>query len=226
MDKLDRLKILIGKENIIKIKNTTIMVIGCGGVGSFVIESLVRSGIGTIIIVDFDKIDVTNLNRQVMTSKNNIGLNKVDVLENRIRKISDTKVIKINERITLQNIDSLFNCHINYFVDACDDVEIKKEIIRKCLKYNINLISSMGTGNKLDPTKLEITDIRKTSYDPIAKIIRKMVKSEKINHKIMVVSSKEKPLKRDNIGSSCFVPATAGLLIASYIINSIIGEIC
>src|SRR5574344_1934082 len=175
----DRLELLVGKNNLETIINTTVLVIGLGGVGSYALESLVRSGINNIIIVDKDIIDITNLNRQLMTNHNNIGLNKTDVWESRIKEINPKcNITKITELITINNIDILFNKKIDYLVDACDTIEVKKEIIRRCIKNNIKLISSMGTGNKLNPSKLEIMDIRKTSYDSIDRILRKMVKDE------------------------------------------------
>src|SRR5574344_1316501 len=145
MHYLDRLELLLGKDNIDKINTKTVLVIGCGGVGSYTIESLVRSGIGTIIIVDFDTIDESNLNRQLITNKNNIGKYKVDEFEMKNNEISNTKVIKIKEFINKENIDILFNYSIDYIVDACDYVETKCELIRKCKSKNIKLISSMGT---------------------------------------------------------------------------------
>jgi tRNA A37 threonylcarbamoyladenosine dehydratase len=160
-----------------------------------------------------------------MTLHSNVGQNKVDVWESRIKDINpNIEVIKIKEFINKDNIDIIFNNKIDYLVDACDTIETKKELIRKCSKNNIKIISSMGMGNKLDPSQIEITDIRKTSYDPIAKIIRKMIKDEKISTKIPVVYSKEQPIKTNNkiISSNSFVPATAGLLCTSYIINDII----
>lgn len=228
MEQLKRLELIIGEENINKIKNTTVLVLGLGGVGSYALESLIRSGIGTLIIVDKDIVDITNLNRQLMTLHSNIGRTKVDIWEDRIKDINpECKIIKINEFITKGNIDILFNNKIDYIVDACDFMETKKELIRRSIKYDFKLISSMGMGNKLDPTKIEIMDLRKTSYDPIAKILRKMLKDERINKKIMVVSSTEKAIDTNSkiIGSTSFVPATAGLLITSYIINDIVGEI-
>ena len=222
-----REELLIGdKINIIKSK--TVLVLGLGGVGGYVIESLVRAGIGKLIIVDNDIIDISNLNRQVISLQSNIGCKKVDAWYNRIKDINPLcEVIKIDKFITIDNIDILFSEHIDYVVDACDTISTKKELIRKCLKNKIKFISSMGTGNKFDPTKLEIIDIRKTSYDPIAKIIRKMVKDENITAKIPVVCSCEVPIKVNSktIGSTSFVPATAGLLITSYIINDIVGEL-
>ncbi len=222
---LERLKILIGEENVKKINKTTVLVIGLGGVGSYTVESLVRSGIGKIIIVDNDIIDITNLNRQLMALHSNIGQNKVDVWEARIKDINpNCQVVKINNFITEDNIDILFNYRMDYIVDACDTIKTKKAIIKHCLKQKIKFISCMGTGKKLDPTKLKITDIRKTSYDPIAKTIRKMVKDENIKDKVPVIYSDEKPIDTKNyIGSCSFVPSVAGLLATSYVINDIVG---
>lgn len=227
MNQLERLILQIGKENVEKIKNTVVAIIGLGGVGGYALESITRSGIGTIIIIDNDIIDITNLNRQLISTHQNIGQSKVDAWEERIKTINpDCKVIKIKEFITKDNFPIIFQNKINYFIDACDTVSTKKEIIKECTKRNIKIISSMGTGNKLDPSKLEIIDVRKTSYDPIAKIIRKMVKDEHIKAKIPVICSKEQPIKTNStiISSNAFVPATAGLLCTSYIINDIIKD--
>lgn len=222
----ERFNLMIG-DSFEKIQNKAILIIGIGGVGSYALESLIRSGIKKVIIVDFDKVDITNLNRQLMTLKSNIGEYKVDVFERRINDINDAcEVKKIKELITTDNIDLLFEEHIDYLIDACDTIPVKKEIIRRCLKDNIKFISCMGTGNKLDPKKLEIVDVRKTSYDPIAKIIRKMVKDERLKGKIPVVCSNEQPIKTNAnvISSNSFVPASAGLLITSYVINDILKE--
>lgn len=224
---LERLELLI-KDKVNDIKDKCILVVGVGGVGGYAVETLVRSGVENIIIVDNDIVDITNLNRQIISLTSNIGLKKVDVLEKRIKDINpNCNVIKYDLFLTKENTESLFNRKIDYVVDACDTMDVKKELIRIANKLNIKLISSMGTGNKLNPKKLEIMDIRKTSYDPIAKILRKYVKEEKIKRKIMVVSSTEEPIKTNSktIGSTSFVPACAGLLITSYIINDIVGEI-
>lgn len=226
MEQLKRFELIVGNDNIDKIKNTTALVLGLGGVGSYAIESLVRSGIGSIVLVDYDTVDITNLNRQLMTNHNNIGILKTKVWEERIKSINPNCSVKlINEKITLENIDILFKSNINYLVDACDTIDVKKQLILECHRRKIKLISSMGTGNKLDPSKLKIMDIRKTSYDPIAKILRKFVVDNKLNYKVMVVSSDEVPKKISNpIGSTAFVPSVAGLLCTSYIINDIIKE--
>lgn len=224
-NKFLRLERIIGSDNINILKEKTVMVIGVGGVGGYCVESLVRSGIGRVIIVDFDKVDITNINRQIIALDSTIDCYKVDVLENRIKDINNNcDVIKIYDFINDENIDSLFNYDIDYVIDACDTVNTKKLIIKKCLDNNIKFISCMGTGNKFDPTKLEICDIRKTINDPLARIIRKFVKDERINSKVMVLSSKELPIKTiDNkLGSSSFVPSSAGILIGSYVVRDLI----
>ena len=223
----DRLELII-KDKINLIKNKTVLIIGLGGVGGYALESIVRSGIEKIIIVDYDIIDETNLNRQILSLNNNIGLKKVDAAYDRIKNINkNVQITKLDMKVTLDNIDILFKEKVDYIIDACDTVEVKKQLIRESIKRKIKLISCMGTGNKLDPSKLEIVDIRKTSYDPLAKIIRKMVKEENIKEKVMVVASTEAPIKTNTktIGSTSFVPAVAGLLCASFVINDIIGDI-
>ena len=222
----DRVIKLIGNNNLEKIKNTTVAVIGLGGVGGYAVESLIRSGIENIIIADYDIIDITNLNRQIISDQKHIGYFKVDEVERRILNINPTcKVTKIYEKLNLDNLDEIFNSSIDYLIDACDTIIVKQELIKICLNKNIKIISCMGTGNKLDPTKLEISDIRKTSYDPIAKKIRKYLKDNNINKKVSVVYSKEQNKKFEGtIPSMIFVPATAGILCANYVIKDIINE--
>ncbi len=223
----DRLELLIGNENINKIKNTKVLLIGIGGVGGYTLESLIRSGIEHITIVDYDTIDITNLNRQIIALNTNIGKYKVDEFKTRINNINpNCEINTIKEKIDTNNFDILNITDYDYVIDACDSLDVKCEIIRKCLNYNIKFISCMGTGYKLDPSKLEIIDIRKTSYDKIAKRIRKMVKDERLKGKIMTVCSKERVNKTSKvIASNSFVPATAGLLLTSYVINDIVGDI-
>lgn len=226
MNQFERLELLIG-DKINDIHNKKVLVIGLGGVGSYAVEGLIRSGIENITIVDNDTISLTNLNRQLMTYRSNIGKYKTDEIEKRILSINpNCKIKKVTEFITLDNINNLFVDDIDYVVDACDTITVKLELIRICKRKDIKLISCMGTGNKMDPTKLKIMDIRKTNYDPIAKIIRKMVKDERIKGKVMVVCSDEAPYTKVNkiIPSNSFVPATAGLLCASFIINDIVGD--
>jgi len=186
---------------------------------------LLRSNIGTIIVIDSDKFDITNLNRQILATNKTIDKYKVDIAEARKNELNkETQIIKIKEFITEENINILFNYDIDFVIDAIDTIKTKELIIKECLKRKIKFISVMGTGNKLDASKLEITNLSKTSYDRVAKIIRNDLKKENINGKIKVVSSKE-PIKNTNkVGSNAFVPAVAGLLAANYAVNELIKE--
>lgn len=221
----ERVISLIGNHNYNKIKTKTILLVGLGGVGGYALESLVRSGIKNFILIDYDVISQTNLNRQIISNQENIGNFKTHVAKERIKSINpDTTVITQNIHLDKSNINILDKYHIDYIIDACDTVETKKLLIDYSIKNNIKIISSMGTANKLDPTKLTITDIRKTSYDPLAKIIRKYVQVLKTNKKIMVVSSTESPIKKKELSTMIFVPATSGILLANYVIKDIIAS--
>lgn len=227
MQNLSRLELITTQEQIKKIKEKNILLIGLGGVGGYTFETLVRSGIENITIVDGDKFEESNLNRQVLSLVSTINKNKTDIAESRAKEINpNIKITKITKILTKENIYEINFKEYDYIIDACDTLEIKKELIKITVQNNIKFISSMGTGNKFHPEMLEITTLDKTEYDPIAKILRKYVKTEKINKKIKVVASKEKPIKTNTttIGSNAFVPATAGILLTSYIINDIVGE--
>lgn len=217
---------LIGEENLEKIKSKTVAVVGVGGVGGYAVESLVRAGISKLIIIDYDIVDITNLNRQIISLQSNIGKYKTDVIKERINNINpDCNVITINTKLNEENLYLLFNENPDYIIDACDTLKVKEMLILECKKRKIKLISSMGTGNKLNPELLKITDIRKTSYDPLAKKIRKFVVDNKIKGKVMVVSSVEQPKKVEGVISSIsFVPPISGLLCTSYVINDILKE--
>lgn len=222
MGRFDRFMKIIGEEQLEELQHKTVLVLGCGGVGGYVVEALARSNIGSIILVDYDRVEETNINRQIIALTSTIGQKKIDVLEERIHAIHpDCKVLKIDTFILPENIEELFSFPFDFLVDACDTTTTKKAVIRECLKRNIPFVSSMGTGNRLDPSQLEIVDIRKTSNDPLARMIRKFVKDERISQKVMVLSSSEAPIKNHERtpGSSAFVPASAGLLIASYIVR-------
>lgn len=226
LHKFQRFEKLISFSNLEKLSEKSVLVLGCGGVGGYVCEALARSNIGTLILVDYDIVDITNINRQIIAMDSTIGKKKVDVLEERIHDINKScKVIKIDQFIDDNNLDILFQNKIDFLVDACDTVSTKKAIIKKCLNKKIDFISSMGTGNKLDPSKLEIVDIRQTVNDPLARILRKFIKDEKINKKVMVLSSKELPIKTGDRtpGSTAFVPSSAGLLIASYVVKNFLN---
>ena len=225
--RFSRLEKLIGEDKLTSLSKKSVLILGVGGVGGYAAESLARSGIGTLILVDFDTIDESNINRQIIALDSTIGLKKVDVLEKRIKEINnDINVIKIDKFIDNENSTLLFDYDIDYFVDACDTVSTQKSVIKYCLDTDINFITSMGTGNKFDPSKLEIVDIRKTVNDPLARIIRKFVKDLKTNKKVMVCTSSELPIKTGDRtpGSTAFVPSSAGLLIGSYIVRKFLEK--
>ena len=226
MNWLNRTEALIGKENIRKLQNSNVIVFGLGGVGSYVVEGIVRSGIQKICIVDKDIVDITNMNRQLIADSETIGKNKVDAQEERILKINrSAKVIKIKEFVNKDNIEEIMKSysHIDYVIDAIDTVSSKLEIIKYCYQNNINIISSMGSGNKLDASKFEITDIFKTSVCPLAKVMRKELKKLDIKS-LTVLYSKEEPIKTnlDTPASISFVPSVAGLLIAGKVVKDLI----
>ena len=222
---LSRLEKMIDSNKLEKIKNTSVLIIGIGGVGGNALEAIVRMGVNNIIIVDNDIIDITNLNRQLISLRSNIGEYKVDAAIKRVKDVNnECNIIGINKFIDKSNINFLFNYKIDYVIDCCDTISTKIVLIEECLKRNIKFISCMGTGNKFHPEMLEIDELKKTSYDPIARILRNKFKN--VNDKIMVVYSKEKSISmNDRIpGSNSLVPCSAGILCASYVINNIIKE--
>lgn len=225
MDEFSRLELLIGKEELKILQKKIILIFGLGGVGGYALEGLIRCGIKNFILVDYDTFDISNLNRQLMATYETIGIKKIDVYEKRAQSIvKNANIIKIDTKITKENIHILFDKKIDYIIDAEDDIEVKKELIRKIGKQNCKSLFIMGTGNKVDPFQFKITDIRKTAYDPIAKKIRKMVKEEKIKDKITVLSSTEPKYTKQTkeIPSNSFIPAIAGLLAASYVVNDVV----
>ncbi|MFA5528987.1 MAG: ThiF family adenylyltransferase [Peptostreptococcales bacterium] len=217
---------LIGQEGFYKIKKSHILVFGIGGVGGYVVESLVRCGVGTITIVDFDKVDITNINRQIIATTDTVGRYKVDVMEERIKAIDPaTKVIKKYDRVDENSIENFDLSQYDYIIDAIDDIKGKLLIIEKSKLLNKNIISSMGAGKKLNPGLFQVADISKTSVCPLAKVMRKAIKEKNIQD-VKVVYSKEEPIKGSDkriLGSISFVPASAGLLISSEVIKDIIG---
>lgn len=211
-------------EKFHKIQSATICVVGLGGVGGQALVTLARTGVTNFIICDFDTVNITNCNRQVVANLNTIGKLKTDICEDILKAINpNIQIIKINQKFS-KDLD-LFSYHFDYLIDAIDDVDNKYLLIKKCLENEVNFISSMGTAKKFDLKKLEIIDINKTEYDPLAKIIRKKLRDDNLKVKFNCLSSKEEVrLKGTNLGSYMPVTATAGLMIADYVIKQIINN--
>ena len=217
---------LIGKENLEKLSKAKVAVFGIGGVGSFVVEGLARAGIGKFLLVDNDTIDITNINRQIHANITTVGKNKVDVMKERILNINPQAEVDISTEFFMPGSKLLDNS-LDYIVDAIDTVTGKIELVCRANELNIPIISAMGTGNKLNPTKFEVTDIYKTSVCPLAKVMRKELRSRGIQ-KLKVVYSKEEPIKPNDgdyktPASISFVPSVAGLIIAGEVIKDIIN---
>ncbi len=220
----ERLITLIGEDDVNKLKKANVLIVGLGGVGGYALETLVRSGIYNLTIVDGDIVELSNLNRQIISKRDVIGRPKALVAQARTLEINpDVNLKVINQFISKDNFSLLNIDSFDYVIDACDDLNLKMLLIKNAEKYK--LISSMGTANKMDMTRFKITTIDKTSYDPLAKIIRKKIKEEKIRTKFKVVSSDEKVMKNGTkLGTIAYMPAVSGLLCASYVINDIINK--
>lgn len=220
----DRLELLIGKENIEKISKINVLIVGIGGVGGTALEALVRSGVKNITIIDKDVFSESNLNRQILSTRDSIGLYKIDVGINRCKSINpdvNIKGLKIN--LDEKNVNELE--YFDYIIDACDDINAKLALMQYANKNNINLISSMGTGKRLNPSNVIITRLDKTNNDPLAKKMRYEARKRGLKLNIPVVCSKEEPINNDRIiASSIFVPSTAGLMLAYYIIEKVIND--
>ncbi len=246
MNQFIRTELIYGKKSIEILHQKHIAIFGIGGVGGFVVESLVRSGVGEVTLIDDDKVSLSNLNRQIVALHSTIGEYKVDVMEKRIKDINpNCKVNKIKSFILPSNIDSFDFSSFDYIVDAIDTVSAKIAIIKKANELNIPIICSTGTGNKINPMGFLVSDITKTSVDPLCKVLRRELKKRGINH-LKVVYSKEEPFtplndsnidyssdsllekgdrlgskKRSTPGSNSFCPAAAGLLLSSEVIKDL-----
>lgn len=227
-NQFSRTELLIGKDAIQKLKNSKVAIFGLGGVGSFVLEGLIRAGVENFVLVDKDEIDVTNINRQILATHSTIGKAKVEVAKQRILDINPKANVEINQTFFMPDTEGILDESIDYIVDAIDTVTAKIELVVRSNSLNIPIISCMGTGNKLNPTKFEVTDIYKTSVCPLAKVMRKELKTRGIN-KLKVVYSKEEPIKQnreDEIrhvpASISFVPSVAGMIIAWEVIKDLI----
>ena len=232
-EKFSRTEMLIGNEGMEKLNNAKVAVFGLGGVGSFVCEGLARSGIGNFILVDYDKIDGTNINRQLIATVKTIGKCKVDLMKERILEINpDANVEVYKEFYMADSKTDIITEDLSYVVDCVDTIMAKIAIICKCDALNVPVISSMGTGNKLDPSMFEVADIYDTSICPLARIMKKDLKKRNIE-KLKVVYSKENPINTNDLainqnrkfkvkGSVSFVPSVAGLIIAGEVIKDIV----
>lgn len=224
-----RTEYLIGQEALQKLKNAKVAIFGIGGVGSYVVEALARVGIGSFVLVDKDTVSISNLNRQIIATLSTIGKNKVDIAKERILSINPNAKVETFTDFFMPGNTSIINNSITYIVDAIDTVTAKIELVMQAKKLNIPIISSMGTGNKLDPTRFEISDIYDTSVCPLAKVMRKELKARNINN-LKVLYSKEKPIKTNIIdengklipGTISFVPSVAGLIIAKEVVFDLI----
>lgn len=236
LNQFSRSELLLGKENMEKLKNSKVAIFGLGGVGSYVCEALARIGIGYFDLIDNDTVSITNINRQLIATIDTVGKYKCDVMEERILSINpDAKINKYKCFYLPENSNIFDFKKYDYVIDAIDTVTAKIDIIVKCKELNVPIISSMGTGNKINPMMLEVTDIYKTSVCPLAKVLRYELKRRNVKS-LKVLYSKENPIKinneeiknEENIkknipGSISFVPSVAGLIIASEVIKDITG---
>lgn len=222
-----RTELLIGKEGIEKLQKAKVAIFGIGGVGSFVVEALIRAGVSNFILVDKDVVDVTNINRQIIATNKTIGQPKVEVAKQRMLEINPDAKIQTYQEFFMPESEGILDNTIDYVVDAIDTVTAKIELVVRANRLQIPIISCMGAGNKLDPTKFEVTDIYKTNTCPLAKVMRKELKNRNIN-KLKVVYSKERPIKREDgsrvPASISFVPSVAGLIAAGEVIKDIIKK--
>ena len=245
LHQFSRNELAIGQEGLDKLKNTTVAILGVGGVGSFAAEACARSGVGRIILVDKDNVDITNINRQLVAYLSTVGKSKSAVMKERIADINpECEVIDMHMFYTEETYEQFFEQGIDYVIDASDTVMYKIHIIKECLKRNIPIISSMGAANKMDPTRFKIADISKTHTDPLAKVIRTKLRKEGITKGVTVIFSDESPIVVrpdvvEHVGkpdaairkakmppsSNAFAPSTAGLFAASWVINKIVKDI-
>ncbi|MDR7077971.1 tRNA A37 threonylcarbamoyladenosine dehydratase [Neobacillus niacini] len=245
LHQFSRNELAFGKEGLDIMKNSTVAILGIGGVGTFAAEALARSGIGRLILVDKDVVDITNVNRQLIALLSTIGQPKADLMKERIKDINpDCEVIALKMFYTEETYEEFFKYGVDFVVDASDTIIYKIHLMKECLNRNIPIISSMGAANKMDPTRFKIVDISKTHTDPIAKIIRGKLRKERIHKGIPVVFSDESPIViREDVkkevgnenaptrkgqmppASNAFVPSACGLIMASYVVRELLSDI-
>lgn len=227
-----RTALILGEDGIKKLKNSHILVIGVGGVGSFCVESLVRAGVGKITIVDYAEVEITDFNRQLPGLNSNLGKDKVEVVKERLLDINkDLEIKAIKATFNEENSEEILSTNYDYVVDAIDMVSSKIHLIEECIKREIPIISSMGMGNKLDPTKIEVSDISKTHTCPLAKVVRKELRDRNIEN-LKVVFSTEHPIEvKEKVsnghrilpGSISFMSSSGGLVMASEVIRELLN---
>lgn len=240
-----RNQLLIGEEGLEKLKNSKVLILGIGGVGTFSAEALARSGVGTLILVDKDNIDITNINRQIHATMDTIGESKVKMMQSRIRAINpDCEVIQYHTFYTDETYDEILSEEIDYIIDASDTIQFKIHLIKEALNRNIKIISVMGAANKTDPTRFIVTDIMKTHTDPVARVVRNHLKRAGIKGKVPVVFSDESPVvqRPEEVAkiadtesdirkaalpptSNAFTPSVAGLIAANWVYEEILKDI-
>ncbi|MGG1216118.1 tRNA threonylcarbamoyladenosine dehydratase [Priestia endophytica] len=245
LHQFSRNELAIGKEGLETLKNSTVAVLGVGGVGSFAAEALARTGVGKIVLVDKDDVDITNVNRQIHALLSTVGQPKVDLMATRIHDINkECEVVSLKMFYTEETYEEFFAHNLDYIIDASDTISYKIHLMKECLKRDIPIISSMGAANKTDPTRFRIADISKTHTDPMAKVIRTRLRKERIHKGIKVVFSDERPIViRDEVkkyvgkedakirkaqmppSSNAFVPSVAGLIMGGHVINDLLKDI-
>ena len=229
-EQFSRTEILIGKEGIECLQKAKVAIFGIGGVGSYVVEGLARAGIGNFILIDNDEVCITNINRQIIATTKTVGKPKVEVAKERILEINPQANVEIYKEFFMPSTQGILDNTINYIVDAIDTVTAKIELVVRAEQLNIPIIACLGTGNKLEPTKFQVTDIYKTTVCPLAKVMRKELRSRGIKNLKVVYSTEEpiKPLIQDETskkpipGSISFVPSVAGLIIAGEVVKDIL----
>ncbi|WP_394187648.1 ThiF family adenylyltransferase [Paenisporosarcina quisquiliarum] len=245
LHQFSRNELAVGTEGVELMKNTTVAILGIGGVGSFAAEACARSGVGKIILVDKDNVDITNINRQLVAYTSTVGRSKSEIMKERILDINpNCEVHDLHMFYTEETFEEFFSYDLDYVIDASDTIIYKVHLMKECLSRGVKMISSMGAANKTDPTRFKIADISKTHTDPLAKVIRLKLRKEGIYKGIPVVFSDESPIiVREDVvetvgkpdakirkakmppSSNAFVPSVAGLIAASWVINDITKEI-
>ena len=227
---LSRVEMVIGSNAVAKLNAAKVAVIGLGGVGSYVAEALCRSGVGSLVIMDNDTVEPSNLNRQLPALTGTIGRFKADVMAARLREINPLCQLRVvKDFYQPGDFEKFLLDDVDFIADAIDSTESKADLLKEAYRHGVPVVSAMGTGNKLHPEMLEITDISKTSVCPLARSMRKRLREAGINEGITVVYSHEEPVRAPGVsgsvpGSMVFVPACAGMLMASYIVQQIIKQ--